>query len=76
MSSSNLLLLAITSVLVACNQLGVDPAMLPYMLALSAISIGLALLAMRKSHGSSATQQTPSDSDDIRRCVAPRDRRA
>ena len=74
MSGSNLLLLAITSVFIACNQLGVDPAVLPYLIAMAILSIILAMLAMRKPV---ATPEVRPDTQRgvVRQISNPRERR-
>ena len=56
MSSSNLLLVAITSVFIACNQLGVDPEVLPYLVAIGVLSVLLAVVAMRKPAAAAAPE--------------------
>ena len=74
MSSSNLLLLAITSVFVACNQLGVDPTVLPYLIAIAILSIILALFAIRKPVATSDTRED-AQRGVVRQLSNPRERR-
>lgn len=74
MSSTNLLLLALTSVFIACNQLGVDPAVLPYMVAIAILSIILALVAIRKPTASPEPRE-PSQPGIVRQISNPRERR-
>jgi molybdopterin-guanine dinucleotide biosynthesis protein A len=74
MTVLNGLLLALTSVFVACNQLGVDPAVLPYLAAISAISVAMAVVAVRKG-GSAASAREQGGDDVVRHLSSPRERR-
>ncbi len=74
MTILNFLLLALTSVFVACNQLGVDPAVLPYLAAISAISVGMALVAIHKPGNASSSSENSRD-DVVRQISNPRERR-
>lgn len=74
MTFMNFLLLALTSVFVACNQFGVDPAILPYLVTLAALSAALAVLAVRKPKDASDVE-ADRPRHIVRQFNSPRERR-
>ena len=75
MSSSNLLLVAITSVFIACNQLGVDAEVLPWLVAVGVLSVLLAVVAMRKPAAAAPEIHATAPRGVVRQISNPRERR-